>query len=92
MSKRLGSIPVGHFVKIHFRGSKSLGNEPYDEVAQVVAHLGDGDNERVRLSALGYGGADIDFEAYRFEGHWAYGSSAERLSVLDSSPTLDALR
>lgn len=76
MGKRLDSIAVGESVTATFHGSKNLGNEPYTLEVVVAGRSGTGDDRRVTLDDDG-----ASFEVYRFNGHWAYGTSAERLSI-----------
>lgn len=78
MGKRLDSIAVGEAVTVTFQGSKILGNDSYTLDLVVAGREGTGDDRRVTLDEAD-GGAE--FDVYRFQGRWAYGTSAERLSV-----------
>ena len=52
------------------------------EEATFLAIVGEGDERRARFvqhdDAIGL----FEWEAYRFQGRWAYGTSAERLSLV----------
>ena len=80
MAKRIDSLTAGETVNLKFHGSKSLGNGSHVCEAIFVAINGEGEERRAEFDdADGYSSS---WEAYRFNGHWAYGSSAERLSVI----------
>ena len=71
MARSFFHVEVGDEVDILFRGSKSLGNEPYTLENLTVQEA---TRERVRFSD--------GVEIYRFEGKWCYGTSAETASLV----------
>jgi hypothetical protein len=84
MAKRIDKLKSGTQVTLKFHGSKSLGNDPYIEDAIFVGIYGVGDDRRARfMSANATIGNTGGWDAYRFNGHWAYGTSAERLSLVE---------
>lgn len=74
MGKRIDSLKPDTKVSLRFHGSKRFGNEPstLDYVFKEI--VGTGEDRRAIF--------DEGFEAYRFNGHWAYGTSAEHLSLV----------
>ena len=72
-AKTINGLKPGETVNLQFHGSKRLGNEPYQNTFEFICFEGEGDDKRAIF--------EDEFEAYRFNGHWAYGSSAEKLSV-----------
>jgi hypothetical protein len=78
MAKRIDSLVPGTEVKLHFHGSKSFGNEPHTLDATFVSVVGEGDAREANFLLNG----DSEFAAYRYGGRWAYGSSAEKLSLV----------
>lgn len=74
MARRIDSLNVGDKVRLEFCGSRSLGNDPYTDDCVFEGIVGEGDARRAVFG---------DWEAYRYNGGWAYGSSAERLRVLE---------
>lgn len=77
MGKRLDSIAPGESVTVKFHGSKILGNDSYTLDLVLSQRTGSGEDRRVTFAD----GNDT-FEVYRYDGHWAYGTSAERLSIV----------
>lgn len=82
MAKRLDSLKPGTKVRLKFHGTLSFGNAPYEETATFQGVVGEGDNRRALFSDLS-SKSPFDWEAYRYKNRWAYGSSAERLSVVE---------
>lgn len=74
MARRIDSLNVGDKVLLSFEGSRSLGNDAYTDECIFAGITGEGNDRRASFG---------DWEAYRFRGGWAYGSSAERLRVLE---------
>jgi hypothetical protein len=81
MARRIDSLKAGETVTLLFRGSKSLGNEPYTDEVIFVGIKGEGEDRRAVFSTGPAAGKSGEWEAYRYKGGWAYGSSAERLSI-----------
>jgi len=75
---RIDKLNPGQEVTLKFHGSKSLGNDPYEERHTFLDIVGEGDDRRAVFSDGGE-----QWEAYRFKGGWAYGSSAEKLSIVE---------
>ena len=74
MSYAVKNLRVNDVVDVLFKGSRSLGNEPYTLEDLQVVGVGE---DRVTLSEEGF-----EFDIYKYGLRWAYGSSAEPLSVL----------
>lgn len=49
----------------------------------VKARDGQGDNRTITLTAKSPTGGCYDFDIYRYNGRWAYGSSAQAVKVVD---------
>lgn len=81
MTKRISTLKPGDNVRLKFHGSKQFGNDPYEMDATFVEFKED----KTRAVFLMDGSAGSEFEAYKFSNRWAYGSSAERLTILDES-------
>ncbi len=88
---RIDFLTVGDTVRLAFHGSKRLGNEEYTDVVVFLGIEGTGDERRAV-----FGGVECprhlpeikrecscSWQAFRFHKHWAYGSSAERLSLVE---------
>lgn len=79
--QRLDRIAAGSFVRLNF-------NNRYEEKAVFLGVEGTGDKRRAKFLSTtdpgkGIGGKGYyEWEAYRYNGGWAFGSSAERL-ILD---------
>ena len=70
-------------VLLLFCGSAQLGNEPYSEDAVYIGRSGDGEDARITFETRApQPVGTYRWEAYRFEGHWVYGTSAEELRLL----------
>ena len=74
MAKRIDSLKTGSRVTVKFHGSKNLGNESWTDTVTFYGITGEGDYRVARFD---------NWYAYRYNGRWAYGSSAERLSLVD---------
>lgn len=84
MAKRIDSLKPGTTVTLKFHGSKSLGNDPYIQDAVFLGVYGVGDDRRARFMSVEAKIYDPGgWDAYRFNGHWAYGTSAERLTLVE---------
>ena len=57
-------------------------SEATEEHALFLGVTGEGDSRRAHFSQMLKPGASFDWEAYRFGGRWAYGSSADRMRVV----------
>lgn len=75
MAIRTSSLRAGDTVSILFKGSKSLGNEPYTLTDLAVQEVG---SDRITLQD-----GNGSFEIYKYGKRWAYGTSAEPLSILE---------
>lgn len=79
--KTIDRLTPGSEVTIEFQGSKSLGNEPYTldlEFVGIIDNANGWDNRRATFRDGNY-----TFDLYRYNGRWAYGSSAEPARLLD---------
>lgn len=86
---RIDKLTPGDFVELEFCGSGSLGNNAYDGKAVFLGIIGEGDDRTAKFaqsedSPRGFEQfvRMYEWEAYRYNGHWAYGTSAERLRLL----------
>lgn len=73
--KTIRRLIPGEKVTLRFHGSKQFGNDPY-ELDMTFVGLKD-NGERAVFDDDG-----TEFEAYKHANRWAYGSSAERLTVV----------
>ena len=80
MAKRIDSLVAGETVVLKFHGSKQLGNDSYQEEVTFVEVTGEGEERQARFSTSGNG--ENVFDVYRYNGSWAYGMSAEKLTVV----------
>jgi hypothetical protein len=71
----------GQTVVLRFCGSRELGNQPYTETARFNGVIGRGEDRRAVFESRD-GDRTYTWNAYRFEGEWAYGSSAEPLRLV----------
>lgn len=82
MAKRIDSLTPDTEVtlRFHHRGNS------YDEAATFLGISGEGDDRRARFRSADTetltAGRTYEWEAYRYNGHWAYGTSADRLSLV----------
>lgn len=80
MARRIDSLEAGSAVVLEFVGS--MGNATYTEKSVFQGIEGTGDKRRARF-VDNQTAVPFEWEAYRFNGHWAYGSSADRLRLLE---------
>lgn len=73
MAKRIDSLTAGQQVTMKFHGSKRLGNESYELDLIFKGITGAGEDRRAKFDEV---------ELYRYEGRWAYGTSAERATLV----------
>lgn len=85
---RLDTLERGSFVLLDFNGQ-------YEERAMFVGIVGEGDDRharfvtidtlepRPRVSGGHYYKGYYEWEAYRYNGRWAFGTSAEPLRLLE---------
>jgi hypothetical protein len=78
MAARIGNLHEGDQINLKFHGSKQLGNAPYTLKAVFNGYSG----SREDLHALFNVDSGNDLEVYRYGGRWAYGTSAERVTVV----------
>lgn len=71
---QLDKMTVGKILTLDF------GNHIDDAV--FIGITGEGDHRKAHLVSATKGGALMPWEAYRFNGRWAFGSSAERVSII----------
>ena len=76
-TKTIRNLVPGEKVSLHFHGSKQFGNDPYDMNATFVEF----NEDKTRAVFAMDGDESSTFEAYKFSNRWAYGSSAERLTI-----------
>lgn len=76
-AKTIRNLKPGESVRLRFHGSKQFGNDPYELDMTFVEFRDNG--ERAVFDDDG-----TEFEAYKYANRWAYGSSAERLTVVAS--------
>ena len=83
MAKRIDILKPRELVRVKFHGSKRFGNEPYELDLVFLEVKGQGEDRRA-VFAYDIDSTDQDqFEAYRSENRWCYGTSSERLSIVD---------
>lgn len=75
--KRIDSLKPGTKVTLRFM-REFQGTGSYDEDAIFEGITGTGDDRLATFSSTG----DFSWSAYRFNGRWAYGSSAETLRLV----------
>ena len=78
MARRIDSLGVGEKVVLDFTGS--MGNTGYRETMIFKGITGEGEKRRATFADQ-Y--TEDEWEAYRYNKHWAYGSSADRLRVVE---------
>lgn len=78
----IDTLTPGREVNLRFYGSPDIGNLPYDESAVFLGITGSGEERRARFETVGEDDRLIEWEAYRFEGDWAYGTSAQLLRAI----------
>ena len=47
---------------------------------------GEGDERKARFLSRNHDGKVYEWAAYRMDGRWAYGSSADRIKVIEATP------
>jgi hypothetical protein len=73
-------------VMLRFCGSPQLGNEPHAESAVYIGRSGVGADARLTFETRSpHPVGTYRWDAYQFEGHWAYGTSAEELRLLETT-------
>jgi hypothetical protein len=73
MAKRIDSLVPGQKAQLKLVGSKSLGNSESVVDVEFVRIDGQGETREAVFT---------DFSIYRFQGRWAYGTSAERAQLV----------
>lgn len=79
MARRIDSLAIGTKVLLEFTGS--MGNSGYTETMIFKGIEGEGDKRRATFADV-YD-ASNEWQAYRYNGGWAYGTSADRLRLLE---------
>lgn len=81
---RIDSLEPGAKVRLKFCGSGW--NAEHDEDAVFVGVTGEGNDRRATFRSLDQrtyeDRVEYEWDAYRYNGRWAYGSSAETLRLL----------
>lgn len=73
---RIDKLQPGSFVELDFNGK-------YQEFAVFLGISGEGDKRYAKFAQpQARGDQMFEWEAYRFNGGWKFGSSAERLSLV----------
>lgn len=79
MARRISSMQAGEAVTLRFHTRSGH----FDEAAVFVGLSEDGETATFRSASDNKSDDDTyDWDAYRFQGRWCYGSSAQRLSVV----------
>jgi hypothetical protein len=76
MVRRIDSLTPGARVVLNF-------DNDYEEPAKFLRVEGSGAEREAWFESLGPAGEPYKWAAYRFEGYWVYGSSAQRLRVVE---------
>lgn len=79
MAKRISKKNEGQLFHLKFHSSSGNSGYEMENVKLLEVFTGDRNEERARFEDSEIG----EWEAYRFNGRWAYGSSADRLSVIE---------
>lgn len=77
---RIDKLEPGQRVRLLFTGS--FNGRPYEENAIFLGISGEGDDREATFQQ-DHDGQPFKWDAYRYDGGWAYGSSAERLRLLE---------
>lgn len=88
MAKRIDSLEPGTPVRLKFCAEFQGKDGAYEEDAVFVKLEGSGDDRRATFASLdqrvpGEERVEYEWDAYRFNGRWAYGSSAETLRLVE---------
>ncbi len=75
---RIDKLVSGTVAKLKFHGSR--GNQGYIEEFYFLGIDGKGDD---RTAEFQYIEGEMTWKAYRYNGRWAYGTSADRLSLVE---------
>lgn len=75
---RIDKLIPGSFVTLTVY---SHSGREYDEQALFLGIIGEGDERLARFSSFGDSPRAYTWEAYRYTGRWAFGSSADRISL-----------
>ncbi|MFC9432731.1 hypothetical protein [Nocardia sp. NPDC057030] len=78
----IDDLTAGEHVKLMFSADPATGNRPYSEAAIFQSIDGAGEDRRATFESIGADGRPYRWDAYRFEGNWAYGTGADRLGLL----------
>lgn len=79
MAKRIDSIKNGQRVTLRFMANFQGKDGAWDEDMVFDGIDGDGDDREARFKYLD---SSDHWKAYRFNGRWVYGSSAETLRLI----------
>lgn len=77
---RLDKITPGSVVTLQFH--EGAGQDSYEDTVLFLGVEGSGNERRAKFMSQTGGTATYTWEAYRYNGRWAYGTSADRLSVI----------
>lgn len=78
---RIDQLEPGTKVTLRFGGS--FGNHTHLDESYFVEIKGSGEDRRAVFSFTEKVDEHSTWEAYRYNGRWAYGSSADRLSLVE---------
>lgn len=76
-SPRIDKLPALAKVLLDFCDGRG------EDEAVFVGVVGEGDDRRARFLSTDSEGGAYEWEAYRYGGRWAWGTSADRLRVLE---------
>lgn len=79
----IDELQSGQRVELMFCGSKELGSKPHTRQAWFAGIQGEGEDRRAWFQTRIPGDSRCyQWDAYRYDGDWAYGTSAERLRLI----------
>lgn len=78
---RIDKLEPGAHVRLYF--TSTYGNQEREEDAVFVGITGDGDDREATFRQPDSDSEPFEWQSYRYDGYWAYGSSAERLVLVE---------
>lgn len=78
MALRFDTVPAHTLVTVRFQ---QWAGRSYTEQVFFLGIRGEGDDRRAGFVSTDSQGKLYDWEAYRSDGRWVYGSSAQRLTL-----------
>jgi hypothetical protein len=82
MAIRIDSLKPGSKVTLRFMAEFQGKGHDWTDTVKFIRIEGEGDDRRAVFSDILGRGAYSEWEAYRYNGRWAYGSSAETLRLV----------